>query len=233
MAKIIHLKTDNSHPAYSDVEYIEGFLNNRKIQNALYRHWREYFINHGSSEFFHLEENQDMIIHNAFTVLWEKVRCNSIYVKDGVLMGKDGKPFEGKLTTYLMSVAKYNNLELVRDVKKMIYYEDLKPQNKKADCDDDMNIINAIPSEPIEESPFLVPSDELVMREMLSELIANMSEVCSQILTMFYYKEMKLDNIMEVLPSFSSKDALKTAKNKCMSKLKLAANKKYNDYLNS
>lgn len=236
MAKIVNLKVNKAiskHPAYTDVEYIQGLLDNRKIQFELYRHWREYFINHGSTEFFRLEENQELIIHNAFTVLWEKVRSKSIYVKNGILMGNDDKPFQGKLTTYLMSVAKYNNLELVRDVKKMTYLEDMKPRNTKADCDDDINITNVIPSEPIEESPFLIPSEELVMREILSEYIANMSELCNQILTLFYYKEMKLDSIMKVLPSFTSKDALKTAKNKCMNRLKVAANQKYKNYLNS
>lgn len=236
MAKNIQFNAKNSrrkYHVYTDVEYVQGLLDDRNIQNNLYRHWREYFINHGRAEFFHIEECQDLIIHNAFTVLWEKVWTKKIYVKNGVLMGNDDKPFVGKLTTYLMSVAKYNNLELVRDIKKMTYLEDLKPRKSKADGEDDIDITNVIPSDVIDESPFLIPSEELVMRDILSEFIANMSGICNQILTMFYYKEMKLDSIMEELPSFTSKDALKTAKNKCMNKLKVEANKKYNDYLNS
>lgn len=219
---------------YSDVEYVLGLLNNRTIQYALYRHWERYFNDHAGAGFFHLEEHRLEIIHNAFEVLWNNVRNGKIYVEDGVIMGRNGKPFTGTLTTYLMGVAIRNNLELWRGDTKMLHAEDLKPRSFKVDCDDDnISVMNVVSSEPIEESPFLIPSEEQVMRDIVAEFIANMSERCSQILTMFYYQEMKLDRIMEQLPSFKSKDALKTAKNKCLDRLKTAANKRYKEYLNS
>lgn len=219
---------------YTDVEFVQGLLHDRKIQYALYRHWEQYFDDHSGAMFFHLEENRLRIIHEAYEVLWEKVRNGKIYVEDDVIIGSDGKPFASTLTTYMMRVAINKNKELVRDVKKMAHAEDLKPRSFKVDCDDDnISIMNVVSSEPIEESPFLIPSEEQVMRDIVAEFIANMSERCSQILTMFYYQEMKLDRIMEQLPTFKSKDALKTAKNKCMDRLKTVANKRYRDYLNS
>lgn len=219
---------------YSDVEYVEGLLDDQQIQYALYRHWEQYFNDHASAEFFHLEEHRRDIIHNAFEVLWMKVRAKKIYVEEGVLMGKDGKPFKGTLTTYMMSVARINNLEIWRGDTKLLHFEDMKPHSYKVDCDDDdIDVMNVISSEPIEDSPFLIPSEELVMREIVAEYISNMSERCNQILTMFYYREMKLDSIMAQLPTFSSKNALKTAKNKCLATLKEAASRKYKDYLNS
>lgn len=219
---------------YSDVEFVQGLLDDRQIQFALYRLWEKYFYDHAGATFFHLEENRLRIIHESYEILWEKVRNGKIYVEDGVIIGSDGKPFASTLTTYMMRVAINKNKELVRDVKKMAYAEDLKPHTYKVDCDDDnISVMSVISSEPIEESPFLIPSEELVMREIVAEFIANMSERCNQILTLFYYRGMKLDSIMEHLPTFKSKDALKTAKNKCMDRLKTAANKRYREYLNS
>lgn len=236
MAKIIDIHyaySGKERRTYSDVEYVQGLmLDDREVQNALYRHWERYFNDHASAEFFHLEDRRLEIIHNAYEVLWMKVRARKIYVEDGVLKGKNGEPFSSTLTTYMMSVAKRNNKELVRDVTKMLYIDDLRPH--KVDCDDeDLTVMNVISSEPIEESPFLVSSEESAMREIVAEIISNMSERCNQILTMFYYQEMKLDTIMANLPTFKSKDALKTAKNKCMDRLKVTANQRYKEYLNS
>lgn len=236
MGKIIDINDcvkDNRKRTYSDVEFVLGLLNDRNIQYALYRHWERYFNDHAGAGFFHLDEHRLEIIHNAYKVLWRNVKYGKIYVQDGVIMGKDGLPFKGTLTTYLWRVAINNNLELWRGETKMLHLEDLTPK-RKVDCDDDnISVMNVISAEPIEESPFLISTDEKEMREIVAELIANMSERCNQILTLFYYQGVKLDGIMELLPTFKSKDALKTAKNKCMDRLKTAATKRYKEYLNS
>ena len=57
----------------------------------------------------------------------------------------------------------------------------------------------------------------------MMEAISTISDRCRQILTSFYFQEMKLDAILSQLPSFQSKDALKTAKNKCLDKLRKTA----------
>lgn len=230
--KIKENNISNEHQAYSDVEFIQGLLYDRQIQYELYKHWRKYFSSHCMSEFFHLEGNIDLIIHNAYIVLWDKVRLNKIYVKDGILYGYEGKPFEGKLTTYLMSIARNNNRELLRDIKKTSLIDDFNQNNLKNGCKSKEGS-KVLTTNLIDQSPFLIPSEENVMCEILSEIIQNMSKSCNQILTMFYYKEMKLDCIMNEIKSYKSKNALKTAKNKCMEKLKIEANKRYNDFLNS
>ncbi len=224
----------NRGTKYTDVEYIQGLLDDRRIQYALYRHWESYFESHCNSEFFLVGDMKKQIVHNSYKVLWNKVRTKAIYVEDGVLKGKNGEPFTSNLTTYLMSIAKNNNKELVRDINKDKLIGDFTPHTTKNDCDDDgYTIIDTVASEPLCESPFLDSSYEMVMREIVADTIANMSERCSQILKLFYYEEMKLDRIMDELKSFTSKDALKTAKNKCMDKLKVAAREKYRNYLNS
>ena len=64
-------------------------------------------------------------------------------------------------------------------------------------------------------------------KEIIADCISKMSERCYQILTMFYDEEKNLDTILVELRSFNSKDALKTAKNKCLNKLKESANSIY------
>lgn len=236
MVKIIGIDTRDlriRRRVYSDVEFVQGLLDDRQIQFDLYRQWTEYFNSHAGGRFIRLEEHRKEIIHNAYIVLWKKVKYGKIAVKDGVIIGSDGLPFKGTLTTYLWSVAIKNNLELWRGDTKMLLMDDIKPKYK-VDCDDENVTLTCVASsEPTAESPFSKSSEKLVMREIMADIITNMSERCCQILTLFYYQGLKLDGIMVKLPTFKSKDALKTAKNKCVGRLKIAANARYKEYMNS
>lgn len=227
-----HKTTDKPCPAYTDVEFIQGLLTDKKLQRALYNHWKVYFNDHADAEFFQLEENRNHIIQNAFTVLWTKVNLGLIYVKDGVIIGNNGLPFSSSLTTYLMSVAKNNNKEIVRSSTKLKMIDDIAPRKQKDD-NGTTDLSSRLPSEPIDDSMSDYKANQDAMAEIVADIVANLSERCSQILTLFYYKEKKLDDIMEELSSFNSKDALKTAKNKCLNKLKAVATQRYNDYLNA
>ena len=151
---------------------------------------------------------------------------------DGVIIGNNGLPFSSSLTTYLMSVAKNNNKEIVRSSTKLKMIDDIAPRKQKDD-NGTTDLSSRLPSEPIDDSMSDYKADQYAMADIVADIVANLSERCSQILTLFYYKEKKLDDIMEELSSFNSKDALKTAKNKCLNKLKAVATQRYNDYLNA
>ena len=79
----------------------------------------------------------------------------------------------------------------------------------------------------------LYDSSDEDMLEIIADCISNMSKRCNQILTMFYYENKTLDDIMEDLPGFESKNALKTRKYKCMEELRKSAKTIYHRYLNS
>lgn len=219
MVKIVPIEADDT-PVYTDIEYVEGLLDDRKIQKALYKHWERYFELHGSSEFFRIGENRKNIVHNSFKVLWNKVRTGMIYVEDGVLKGNDGKPFKGSLTTYMMSVAKLYNKELVRENRAMLLVDDLSPRYFSDSIS--YSCSQQEVSAEYSDTPFVENHFDEVYA-IVSDIIANMSERCNQIITMYYCEGKKLDVIMEKLSSFNSKDALKTAKNKCLRKLRAAA----------
>ena len=47
-----------------------------------------------------------------------------------------------------------------------------------------------------------------------------MAKRCNMILTLFYYEEKDYDEMLVLMPTFKSKDALKTAKYKCLKRLR-------------
>ena len=69
--------------------------------------------------------------------------------------------------------------------------------------------------------------------EIIADCISKMSKRCNQILTMFYCEEKTLDVILEEIPSFESKNALKTTKYKCMETLRKFSNEIYKRFIQS
>ena len=201
---------------YSDAALVEGMSqHNHKAERALHFHCKKYFDENYRSVFLVGDDDKQDIFQEAFITLWQNILKKKIYVEDGELRGKEGKAFTGKLTTYFMSIAKLKYLEWVRKTTFVPYTTDeittLTDLYKDLLFDDSLD------------------EDEVKFR-IIEECISHMSERCSQILTKFYYEMKTLDQIMEELTTFISKDALKTAKYKCMQTLHESANSIYNRY---
>lgn len=203
---------------YSDTAYVEGVSrHDQEMERALYEHCKRYFDANYRGVFFISSEVQKMeVFQNAFITLWENIERKRIQVENGVLKGKDGKIFASSLTTYFMGIAKLKYLEWVREHSR-IDSED-EGQQRKLD-------LNAY-------KDLLYDDGKEAMLTIIADCISRMSERCSQIISMFYYEEKDLDDILEALPSFKSKDALKTAKHKCMENLRKTAQGIYHRYLN-
>lgn len=205
---------------YTDVAYVDGvYRRNPVMERALYDHCKQYFDENYRGVFFVGEEHKMEIFQEAFIKLWENIEKRKIHVEDGMLKGKEGMPFTGKLTTYFMGIAKNKYREWVRDQQKGINVnvddKTLKKRNQE------------------QYKEFLYDETENEIVELIAECISRMSERCNQILTMFYYERKTLDDIMIELPTFESKDALKTAKYKCMENLRKSAGEMRNRYMNS
>lgn len=205
---------------YSDVAYVEGvFRRDPMMERALHYHCKRYFDENYKGVFFVGNEHKDEIFQEAFITLWEKIMNKKIYVEDGELKGKDGDAFSGKLTTFFMSIARLKYLEWVREHRKILNTEDEDKVCKTIDLESSKDI--------------LYDESDNRMLEIIADCISHMSERCNQILTMFYYEEKTLDDIMIELPTFDSKNALKTAKYKCVETLRMSAKSIYQQYLNS
>lgn len=205
---------------YSDATLVEGvYKHDPVMERALHRHCKQYFDENYRGVFFVGDEHKDEIFHEAFIQLWMNIENRKIYAENGELKGKDGTPFIGKLTTYFMSIAKNKYREWARDqhVGRKVDADDKTLKNKNQDA----------------YKGILYDETENEIIEMIAECISRMSERCNQILTMFYYERKTLDDIMIELPSFDSKNALKTAKYKCMENLRKSALAMHRRYLNS
>ena len=205
---------------YSDVAYVEGvFRRDSMMERALHYHCKRYFDENYKDVFFVRNEHKDEIFQEAFITLWEKIMNMKIYVQDGELKGKDGDTFSGKLTTFFMSIARLKYLEWARE--NLHRYTDEEEERRRRE--QEMELFKSL----------LYDSDDETMLEIIADCISKMSKQCNQILTMFYYEEKTLDDIMVELRTFESKNALKTRKYKCMEELRKSAKSIYRRYLNS
>lgn len=214
------VETRKQEKKYSDAEFVDGvYKRDPVIERKLYSHCKQYFDENYPGVFFVGKEHKDEIFQDAFIKLWENIDNRKIYVENGILKGNNGEPFKCKLTTYFMSIAKFLFMEWARDNMRVV--SDEEEEHNRNEQDKDMY------------KDLLYDSYEEAMIGIIADCISRMSERCNQIITMFYYEEKTLDVIMNELPSFESKDALKTAKYKCMDTLRKSAKTIYHKYLNS
>ena len=205
---------------YSDAAYVEGvYRRDPMMERALHYSCKRYFDENFRGVFFVGNEYKDEIFQEAFITLWEKIMNKKIYVEDGELKGKDGCAFSGKLTTFFMSIARLKYLEWARE--NLHRYTDEEEERRRRE--QEMELFKTL----------LYDSDDETIIEIIADCISKMSKQCNQILTMFYYEEKTLDDIMVELRTFDSKNALKTRKYKCMEELRKSAKSIYRRYLNS
>lgn len=192
----------------SDVEVVDGLAShNSRVEEWFYASAKRYFNEHFREVFFDLDRKQE-IFQTAFLKIWTEIENGRIAVKDGVLVRRqtDGTitPMTCSLNTFVMAYAKNEYRELVRNVKECSYDELIETGQM------------ATPSaESVDDD------DEEFKNRIVDECIQQISPSCADILTMFYYEGKSLDEILELRKDKnSSKNGLKTAKNKCMNTLR-------------
>ena len=206
---------------YSDAVYVEGvFGRNPMMERALYNYCKRYFDVHYKGVFFVGTEHKDDIFQESFLQFWDIIMKRRIYVKDGELLGKGERLLTGKLTTYFMGIAKLKYLEWVRKNKESLSLDDPDFVVKEEGSMEDF-------------VGLLYDKEDKKGLEIIADCISKMSKRCNQILTMFYCEEKTLDVILEEIPSFESKNALKTTKYKCMETLRKFSNEIYKRFIQS
>lgn len=204
---------------YSDVAYVEGMYRRDPVmERALHKLCKQYFDENYRGVFFVDDEHKMEIFQESFIKLWENIEHGKIYVENGVLIGKGGKPFSSTLTTYFMGIAKLKYKEWTRQHSSGPNAEEAEKLRKAKDAE--------IYKE------MLYDEGENAMLEIISDCISNMTERCREILTLFYYHEKSLDDILIEVPTYKSKNALKTEKYKCMENLRKSAGEIYRRFVN-
>ncbi len=182
---------------------VEGMLHGgRREQYKMYAYCMNYFYDNYGGVFFADSDAAEEIFENAFIKFWENMESRKIYVEDGLVRGKDGEPLRGSVRTYFMGIAKIKYKEFVRQ------------QPVRLGLDD-------FPSQIEPEELYDQTQDSL--RDIIADLLSQMSATCYEILRKFYYEGKKLDVILQEIPSISTVNSLKTRKYKCMEKLRQKA----------
>ena len=71
---------------------------------------------------------------------------------------------------------------------------------------------------------------EELKSKIVAECVKSLPASCYKIISLFYYEQKNYDEIMEISDNYTSKDALKTRKYKCMEQLQKRIEEKFNMY---
>lgn len=195
---------------YTETQIVIGLQqHDKKVEEWYYRDARRYFDNCFNQVFFDKDKRQE-IFQSAFLKLWMEIDSHKIHIHDGRICRKQSngevQPMTCKLNTFLMAFAKTEYRELVRSSHED-YFADLFEHISTSHSQ--ITMFDKV--EDVEEQK----------NQIVDECINQLPPRCAEILTLFYYKEMSLDEILEARSDKNqSKNGLKTAKNKCMNTLR-------------
>ena len=188
-----------------------------QMEEWFYRNARNYFNEHFNEIFFDKDRKQE-IFQSAFLKLWTEIDNGTITLVNSNTVARRKRngqvlPMTCSLLTFLMAFAKNEYRELVR--------------TNKLDC---YNEIFDTATEQVEQQPLYGEENETEAKSrIVDECIQRISPRCAEILTMFYYEEKSLDEILLIrTEKNSSKNGLKTAKNKCMNTLRSLCREEFN-----
>lgn len=209
MERTTRLFTLTPKKTFRDAEVVGALAcRDRMMEEWFYRTAKRYFDDHFNEVFFDKDRKQE-IFQAAFLKLWMEVDNRRIRVCDGEVCRLQGDgslcPMTCSLTTFLMAFARTEYRELVRSLKEDPYAE----------------LFDSAMTTDYSADNFGEDDVELTRSRIVDECIQGLSPTCVEILTLFYYQGKSLDQIMEIRGVRStSKNGLKTAKNKCMTTLK-------------
>ena len=196
--------------SYNDAEVVEALgRRDRKMEEWFYHRASRYFDEHFNRVFFDRDRKQE-VFQTAFLKLWTEIDNRRICVVDGTVcrQQKDGRrmPMTCSLTTFLMAFARTEYREIVRSTKEQTF-DELMESAANADT---------------MHTEFDIAEDaDMLKSRIVDECIQTIPPSCVEILTLFYYEGKSLGEIMTLRSSkTTSKNGLKTAKNKCMNTLR-------------
>ncbi len=175
----------------TDIEIIEGFLNNdKKVIANFYREFRSFFCNFFRTKFLKDDEYLNDLYQDVCIILWDNIQTKKLAIDN----------LTSKLSTYLIGVGE--NVLKARDRK---YKEDLSVNAiKMLDfVTDEIDELNA----------------ELERNRLIHKMVSGMKPPCSYLLKAYYWDKLSCSDIA-IKFKFSNADSVKSQKFKCMRKLK-------------
>ena len=197
---------------WTDIEMVEAVAShNAAMMERFYRDSKAYFRSHAGALFVN-DDQVDDLFQEAMVHLWREIETRRIENHDGMLcrwIEGELKPMTSSLMTFLLAIAKRKHWELLR-------------KDSRLELTDDNALLDAL-----DRSRYAAAEAEKAEREaseererVVADAVLAMSDRCRQILTLFYYEQRSLDEILEIRPENTSKVGLKTSKYKCMQRLR-------------
>lgn len=191
----------------SDTKIVKGLREHDSSMERYFFKLCHGYFNRCFDKMFFDPDSRDEIFQNAFVKLWTEIENGTIRDIDGRVCRRssDGlfRPMTASLTTFLIAFARTEFRELLRD-SHTVSIEDTP--DAAAVCID--------------------PSDTDQRIAVIDDCIRSLSPSCIEIITLFYYQQKSLDEILAIRGANTSKDGLKTAKNKCMNTLRERVNRR-------
>lgn len=196
--------------SFTDIEYVDGIRHGRRrMTEMFFNECRHYFMSVYDAVFMRRDFRDD-IFQQSFVKLWTEIETGRIFVgDDGALLRYDRhgglRELTCNLKSFLIDIAK-------NDYRCWLRHDWLSIAEDFEDFAHTIEVATAIS-----------PDDDPVplAEQVVASCVADMPPRCKEILTMFYYDGMSLDDILVARgDKHSSKNGLKTGKHKCMESLK-------------
>lgn len=206
---------------YTDLEYISG-IKYESIQRDLANVCFNYYLS-CYKKVVHTDSWKMDIFQDSFSELWLELTEGDLYISNSneiyhkIWKTGESRKLECSLLTYFMSIAK--NIYLAKFITKreisMTDWQSMRDNSVENQNEDLYSLKIAKDT---------VPANNL-KDVIVGNSIDSMSNRCRQILTLFYWEALSLDEILARIDDISTKDALKTKKSKCMATLEERVNK--------
>lgn len=204
----------------TDAEYVRLIQDKHdKVTEEFYHLARRYFKNSYRSVFSRMDLMED-IFQQSFVKLWTEIETGKIFVgKNEELFRYDRNGNIRKLTcslnTFLIDIAKNDYRSWLR--------------NDRLTLEDDFESFAHM--EEVKSVVWGEESAETLREQIVNSCILELPPRCKEILTMFYYQGMTLDEIIIARGEKNiSKNGLKTGKYKCMESLKAKVRDTFSKY---
>lgn len=234
---------------YSDSDIVAAIQHqNEKMAKYLYQKCKRYFEDNYKSVFIMEKELRDELFQECFVKLWTDIENGRIHIGEDKTVWRINKkgednPMTARLHTFVLDIAKYTYKEWVRSGNKVSLLDDVfacgskeseeRSWEEKISTADTVweNTENIVTGESDYFEQAISSEDQRgLIQEIVRESIMKLSEACREILTMFYYEELTLDEILIRRGENTSKDGLKTGKYKCMKRFEADVRGKFQEY---
>lgn len=210
----------NKKAPLTDIEVIREIQRrNESVAEILYNECKKYFMSSYKAVFSREDIKAD-IFQQSFVKLWAEIETRRIFLDENDNIKRRDRRgnirnLSCNLKTFLIDIAKNDYRDWLR--------------NDRLKLEDEFESFAHM----VEVRSAVMPDDssESLREQIVASCVFDLSPRCKEILTMFYYNDMSLDEIIQARgEKNTSKNGLKTGKYKCMESLKGKVKEMYNKY---